>query len=86
MKYDDDFKTFIENKYKNEIKFKNINYLTCKNIKNFKELIGKLDTKDIVNWLNQDEELKNLLSSEKKNQVQVSNQTGADFTFIQMSM
>lgn len=66
LKYDDDFKTFIENKYKNEIKFKNINYLTCKNIKNFKELIGKLDTKDIVNWLNQDEELKNLLSSEKK--------------------
>lgn len=66
LKNDNDFKTFIENKYKNEIKYKNTNYLTSKDIRNFKELIGKLDTKDIVNWLNQDEELTDLLSSVKK--------------------
>ncbi|HFP8327375.1 TPA: hypothetical protein ACG8H3_002901, partial [Enterococcus faecium] len=42
------------------------NYLTSKYISNFEELIDKLDTKDIVNWLNQDEELTDLLSSVKK--------------------
>lgn len=60
------FKKFIYNKYKNEIKFTNINYLTSKYISNFEELINKLDTADIVNWINQDEELTDLLSSVKK--------------------
>ncbi|EAA0055574.1 DUF3883 domain-containing protein, partial [Listeria monocytogenes] len=66
LKNDVGFKKFIYNKYKNEIKFTNINYLTSKYISNFEELIDKLDTKDIVNWLNQDEELTDLLSSVKK--------------------
>ena len=66
LKNDVGFKNFIYNKYKNEIKFTNINYLTSKYISNFEELIDKLDTKDIVNWLNQDEELTDLLSSVKK--------------------
>ncbi len=81
LKNDDDFKTFIENKYKNEIKYKNTNYLTSKDIRNFKELIGKLDTKDIVNWLNQDEELTDLLSSVKKESSasQQSNWNGFSF-------
>lgn len=56
------FKDFVSKKYVTSI---NINYLYSKTIENFSELIKTLDTKDIVMWLDKDEKLRNLLTSQE---------------------
>lgn len=57
-----DFRYFVSKKYVTNI---NINYLHSKTIENFIELIMTLDTKDIVDWLDKDEKLRNLLTSQE---------------------
>lgn len=57
-----DFRYYVSRKYVTNI---NINYLHSKSIENFAELIKSLDTKDIVDWLDKDEKLRNLLTSQE---------------------
>lgn len=59
------FKKFISEKYSDIIDF-NINYLTTKRIENIEELISRLDTSEIVEWVRTDEELRELLYSNRK--------------------
>ena len=56
------FRDYVSRKYVTSI---NINYLHSKSIENFTELIKTLDTKDIVDWLDKDEKLRNLLTSQE---------------------
>ncbi|RBP01220.1 protein NO VEIN domain-containing protein [Rossellomorea aquimaris] len=60
-----EFKNFIADKYADQIDF-NINYLTTKSIENIENLISKLNTSEIVEWVAKDEELRVLLYSNKK--------------------
>lgn len=75
------FKNFVAAKYKDEIDFTNINYLKSKAIANFEKLIRELSTAEIVEWIKQDEELNDLLSSKQRtsNARQQSNWNGLDF-------
>lgn len=74
------FKNFISDKYSNEIDF-NINYLTTKSIENIEKLISNLNTSEIVEWVSYDEELRELLYSNRKesNATQQSNWNGVYF-------
>ncbi|SLK50312.1 Uncharacterised protein [Mycobacteroides abscessus subsp. abscessus] len=75
-----EFKRFIAVKYSDKIDF-NINYLTTKTIGNLESLISNLNTSEIVEWVNKDEELRELLYSNRKdsNVTQQSNWTGVHF-------
>ncbi len=75
-----EFKTFIADKYSDKIDF-NINYLTTKTIENIESLIRNLNTSEIVEWVTNDEELRELLYSNRKdsNATQQSNWTGVYF-------
>jgi hypothetical protein len=75
-----EFKNFISDKYSDEIDF-NINYLTTKSIENIENLISNLNTSEIVEWVSNDEELRELLYSDRKesNATQQSNWYGVYF-------
>ncbi|MGD6777703.1 sacsin N-terminal ATP-binding-like domain-containing protein [Sutcliffiella horikoshii] len=77
---DKEFKNFIANKYSDEIDF-NINYLTTMSIENIEDLIRNLNTSDIVEWVTNDEKLRELLYSNRKhsNATQQSNRHGVNF-------
>jgi hypothetical protein len=76
-----EFKSFIYEKYSDEIDF-NINYLTSKSIENIETLISNLNTSEIVEWVSKDEELRELLYSNRKesNATQQSNWSGLHFS------
>ena len=75
-----EFKNFIADKYSDEIDF-NINYLTTKSIENIENLISNLNTSEIVKWVSNDEELRELLYSNRKesNAKQQTNWNGVYF-------
>jgi len=74
------FKNFISDKYSDQIDF-NINYLTTKSIENIENLISNLNTSEIVEWFSNDEELRELLYSNRNesNASQQSNWNGVYF-------
>lgn len=80
LKNNYEFKNFIADKYSDEIDF-NINYLTTKTIENIENLISTLNTSEIVEWVSNDEELRELLYSNRKesNATQQSNWNGVNF-------
>lgn len=75
-----EFKRFIADKYSDEIDF-NINYLTTKGIENIENLVSTLNTSEIVEWFGNDEELRELLYSNRKksNAKQQTNWSGLYF-------
>lgn len=75
-----EFKNFIYGKYSDKIDF-NINYLTSKSIDNIENVISNLNTSEIVEWVSKDEELRELLNSNRKgsNVTQQSNWNGLYF-------
>lgn len=75
------FKKFISEKYSAEINF-NINYLTVKKIEHIESLIRELNTSEIVKWVNNDENLLELLYSNRKesNVKQQANWNGLNFS------
>lgn len=75
-----EFKKFISKIYSDRIDF-NINYLTTKSIENIENLISNLNTSEIVEWVCQDDELRELLYSNQKesNVKQQMNWSGVNF-------